>query len=142
MLCIGMRPIRAAAFLLLSAHSPALAGSAATPAAGAVHILCESPERMALCRALGVALARRYPALAVSVDDTPGAPGAGLLVLRFVATRERPSLLAGHLTWRHAGDGAEGRGPEIELTVLDSTIADHLFDDYAHQLVTLTPLPL
>jgi len=123
-----------AAMLLLSAHSPALAGShvAEMP----ILVVCDPVKQGPFCTVLQRALSEVWPEREVRKlrrDDLGWR-------LFFVADEDSSEDLAGHLAWRDAG-GAAMRGPDLSLTVMDGAPVASAYRQYAHDLISISQLP-
>ena len=116
------------AALLLSAQTPALAGSGAAP----VHFICSGAADPRECAALHHAIARQWPDR--EIRDT-ASPDTGL-TLTYVPR----ALLSGHLSWRTA-TGGETRGPDLSVDVLDAAPGPDAFAQFARDILTITKIP-
>lgn len=132
MTSFGKFATASAAALTLSATTSALAGSSLR------NVVMDCAPGEPVCDALGDALRHVH-----TVDLSFGAAAvtSSSLVVRFEATRQGAQALAGFLIWRD-GAGQTGRGPEIELSVIDTNIQPEMLAEFARQLVANSPLPL
>ncbi|XDA97623.1 hypothetical protein AB1M95_16125 [Sulfitobacter sp. LCG007] len=102
---------------------------------GMAALVCPGSVSTPLCQALATAL--DLPAS----EDTPKQAAADRLLIRFIAEHETADSLSGHLVWITA-QGDTGRGPTLDLSVVDAGLNAQAMEAYAMQLVRLSKLPL
>jgi len=123
--------------LCLAAQTPAMTAAHADP----IHVVCDDARLTGFCDELATAMRDaqdRHPVVVIApAERSPEAH----LTLRFTAVRFTASVLSGHLVW-HDRAGSTGSGPLVHLTVADATIREPMLRDLAHQLLSLTDLPL
>ena len=129
----------AAAALLLSAETPALAGSD-TPL---IRIQCSDARFAAVCDGLQSGLAEKHTSFRVVLHVTPNDAShhPRMVTVQFVPVAQNEQRLLGHLNWL-LPNGQASDGPELELTVMDAAINGDLLRDYGRQLAQVTPIPL
>jgi len=127
------------AALTLSSTTPAFAGSTHDQP---IHVFCDGIALAPFCAALVKAVnAAQTSRKAVVAPDPSPAVVPSLFTIRFEPTRQGDHLLSGFLSWR-SPSGETGKGPEIELSVMDAAINREMLDDYARQLVQHSSIPL
>jgi len=136
---LGKIATASAVVLTFCATTSALAGSPSR----SVHLDCAPnaastvAPNITLCAALGEAI-RAAHGVDLLKDDRGG---SAKLTVRFEPTRTGAQSLAGYLTWQDT-TGQTGRGPEIELTVIDTAMQPEMLAEFARQLVASSSLPL
>ncbi|GFE52481.1 hypothetical protein So717_42340 [Roseobacter cerasinus] len=128
--------------LLLSAHTPALAGGAAQSQKAPVYVMCGSDQDPALCKALAEALTQTSAGREVKiwVKDTP-VTGSYHMTIRFVQNVQTDDSLSGHLLWQTAG-GAPETGPTLEVSVMDAVLTEQILKGFAQHLLQSSDIPM
>lgn len=124
------------AALLFSANAVALAASPVP--AQSVQIVCTPDMSANFCAALHRAAAASWPQHIVQIVDTP-VPDRWAIGFRQLL--DRPDYISGHLTWSDA-TGRSGKGPTLNMSVMDQKLSADTFDHFAQDLLRITPLPL
>ena len=139
--------IKLASSLILAAGTSALAGSDATPSVSQpdteaqVFLVCPASEPE-FCKALSKALQdRAAPRPVTTLHETSDLPETAQAILHFILTTRTADTLSGHLTWS-GSDMPSGTGPDVELSVMDSTLTDAMITNFAMQIVKTANIPL
>lgn len=134
--------LKSAALLALATAAPAFGENGTPHMTPAVVLICSGGAEAPICQALSAALSDMSKDMPVSLFDTADAdvPQAATTV-RFVKDLNRPDAISGHLEWETA-DGSAGRGPQLELSVMDAAPNRHILNSYATQLTELSNIPL
>ncbi len=135
----GLALWSAAAVLTFAAHDADRASAASLP----ILLECPAARLSSLCEGTAQALRDLHggtPVQIVSSKET-GAEGEAAMRLGFVIERENRHVLAASLEWVTAW-GQTGRGPLVELSVMDAEIDDRMLREFARHLVGQTNFPI
>lgn len=121
--------------------APAVQSPSATQSYQRILLNCPTgmPDGDALCQALIKALQQRAPGH--DVQPSRRAPAAGELAIALHISRHDKHTLEGFLTWQ-TSTGGQQQGPPITLGADDTSIAPHMFPNFASGLIQLSKLPI
>ena len=94
-----------------------------------------------LCQSMAAMLKRRSPTSVIRTahDDVDLAVHAGEMRVELMVDAITESSISAHLEWQVSDKEAVQIGPQIEFTVMDTTIRPALFDQFAEGLAVGTP---
>lgn len=107
----------------------------------ALHCPQDVTQPDALCQSMVKALTRRSPTSDVQrlTGDEELQLGAGDLRVAVHVDGMTETTLSAHLEWRVGDNDRVTTGPQIEFTVMDTTLRPALFDQFADGLLAASP---